>query len=458
MNYPLISEYIEAIKSAEDNFKELSYLRPVLGDDGLPVMTSGNFAVVFKMKDERNWKFYAVKCFTKEQEGRAEAYREIAKELKDVSSPYLVSIRYLDKELFVDTDQSAETEFPVLLMDWVDGITLDKYILQNLSNTKLLQDMTYRFSRMAKWLLSQSFAHGDLKPDNILVKRNCQIVLVDYDGMYVPAMKGQKALEIGSPNFRHPRRAEEEFDGNIDNFSIVVILLSLKSISLNPKLFSNFVGSDRLLFCERDYHAINENKILPLLNSVLYDRDVATLLGTFLLLLYNNMPSSLSSIIDIQQNNYENTKKYSESQLKEKLLHFLSSIDIYPPKIVYLISDLFNNDIRNYWLPQHIWRKFSVSPVFWNQDDYKSMYSWSKNFDSVLYSVDGEFSKKSRYNSFAMRYSSDLKPNLHYLVNYMFDILNEMGVLVFFVDNVDKLLEMCRDKYHYEFNKDDLPF
>ena len=33
MNYPLISEYIEALKSAEDNFKELSYLKPVLGDE-----------------------------------------------------------------------------------------------------------------------------------------------------------------------------------------------------------------------------------------------------------------------------------------------------------------------------------------------------------------------------------------------------------------------------------------
>ena len=35
MNYPLISEYIEAIKSAEDNFEEVSYLRPVVGADGL---------------------------------------------------------------------------------------------------------------------------------------------------------------------------------------------------------------------------------------------------------------------------------------------------------------------------------------------------------------------------------------------------------------------------------------
>ena len=31
MNYPLLSEYIEAIKSAEDNFEELSYLKLVLG-------------------------------------------------------------------------------------------------------------------------------------------------------------------------------------------------------------------------------------------------------------------------------------------------------------------------------------------------------------------------------------------------------------------------------------------
>ena len=66
MNYPLISEYIEAIKSAEDNFKELTNLRPVHGDDGQPVMTSGNFAVVFKMEDIETGKFYALKCFTKE--------------------------------------------------------------------------------------------------------------------------------------------------------------------------------------------------------------------------------------------------------------------------------------------------------------------------------------------------------------------------------------------------------
>ena len=261
MNYPLISEYIEAIKSAEDNFEELSYLRPILGDDGLPVMTSGNFAVVFKMKDEQSGKFYAVKCFTKEQEGRAKAYREIAKELKDVSSPYLVSIQYLEKELFVDTDQTTETEFPVLLMDWVEGKTLDKYLRENLDDKYALEMLAYRFRQLAQWLIPQPFAHGDLKPDNILVREDGTLVLVDYDGMFVPAMKGQKARELGSPDFRHPQRTENDFNEHIDDFPFVSIMLSLKAVSLNKELIEKYCTSNQLLFSEKDYRNIDGSTV-----------------------------------------------------------------------------------------------------------------------------------------------------------------------------------------------------
>ena len=256
MNYPLISEYIEAIKSAEDNFAELSYIRPVLDDGGLPVMTSGNFAVVFKMKDENSGKYYAVKCFTKEQEGRTEAYHQIAEELKDVDSPYLVSLRYLEKELFVDTEQTDETEFPVLLMDWVEGKTLDKYLRENLDDKYALEMLAYRFSQLAQWLIPLPFAHGDLKPDNILAREDGTLVLVDYDGMYVPAMKGQKARELGSHDFRHPLRTENDFDEHIDDFPLASILLSLKAISFDSQLFAKYGAVDRLLFSEIDYRNI----------------------------------------------------------------------------------------------------------------------------------------------------------------------------------------------------------
>ena len=234
MNYPLISEYIESIKSAEDNFEELSYLRPVLGDDGLPVMSAGGFSVVFKMKDERKGKLFAVKCFTKDQEGRSDSYKLIADELEFVSSNYLTSIKYYENELFVDTDNSEEDEFPVLLMDWVEGKTLDVYIKENINNQYALEMLAYQFSKMAAWLFTQPFAHGDLKPDNIIMKEDGQLVLVDYDGIYVPAMKGQKAREIGSPGFRHPSRTVDVYDEHIDDFSIASIALALKAIALKP--------------------------------------------------------------------------------------------------------------------------------------------------------------------------------------------------------------------------------
>ena len=285
MNYPLISEYIEAIKSAEDNFEELSYLRPVLGEDGLPIMSAGGFSVVFKMKDERNGKFYAVKCFTKDQEGRSESYKLIADELEFVSSNYLTAIRFLEKELFVDTDQTTETEYPVLLMDWVDGIPMDKYIQKNIKNQYALEMLAFRFSKLAIWLLTQPFAHGDLKPDNILVKEDGSIVLVDYDGMYVPNMKGQKARELGSPNYRHPKRTVDDFDRHIDDFALATICLSLKAIALKPDLFNNSIGECGLLLNESDYRHLKKSRTLQDLECLLSDNEFCCLLGLFLIVL-----------------------------------------------------------------------------------------------------------------------------------------------------------------------------
>ena len=262
MQYPLISEYVDAIRSAEDNFDKLNNLRPVLDDNGNPIMSSGNFAVVFKMKDVNTSKLYAVKCFIKEQEGREEAYRKIADELEFVQSTYLAKVKYYDRELFVDTNGSDDNEFPVLLMDWVEGETLDKYIRQNINDTYALEMLAYNFSRLAMWLLPQPFAHGDLKPNNILVQHDGSLALVDYDGMFVPAMHGQKSRELGSPDFRHPLRSEADFNEHIDDFPAISILLSLRLIAFEPSLLKKYGAADRLLFTESDYCDLSSCQLL----------------------------------------------------------------------------------------------------------------------------------------------------------------------------------------------------
>ena len=280
MQYPLISEYVRAIQDASSNLDKLAHLVPVLDDHTEPYRSSGAFAVVFKMKDEQTGKCYALKCFTEEQEGRAEAYRQIADELEFVDSSYVTSVKYLDKEIFVDSS-CEEDEFPVLLMDWIDGETMETYIAENYQDNYAMAMLCYRFCKMAAWLRSQPFAHGDIKPDNIMVRPDGNLTLVDYDGMFVPAMKGQKSPTIGTKDFSHPQRTVDDFDETIDDFALASIALSLKAISLKPSLLDEYGAADRLLFSAEDYRDLSKSKVVVSLSELLGDTDLRLLYSLF---------------------------------------------------------------------------------------------------------------------------------------------------------------------------------
>ena len=293
MQYPLISEYVKAIQDAGDNLDKLSYLTPVLDDHGEPYRSSGAFAVVFKMLDKSTGKYYALKCFTEEQEGRADAYRQIADELGMVDSLYITSVKYMEKELFVDS-QCEEDEFPVLLMDWVEGETMETYIAANYHNQSAMSLLCYRFGKMAAWLRSQSFAHGDVKPDNIIIRPDGSLTLVDYDGMFVSSMKGSKSPTIGTKDFSHPLRTMDDFDETIDDFSLASIALSLKAISMKSTLLDIYGASDRLLFSENDYRNPTNSKVISALQELMCDKDFCTLYSLFMLALARKELSTCS--------------------------------------------------------------------------------------------------------------------------------------------------------------------
>ena len=293
MQYPLISEYVKAIQDAGDNLDKLSYLTPVLDDHGEPYRSSGAFAVVFKMQDKSSGKYYALKCFTEEQEGRADAYRQIADELDLLDSPYITSVKYMEKELFVDS-QCEEDEFPVLLMDWVDGETMEAYIAANYRNKSAMLMLSYRFGKMAAWLRTQSFSHGDIKPDNIIVRPDGSLTLVDYDGMFVPSMKSSQSPTIGTRDFSHPLRTVDDFDETIDDFSLASIALSLKAISMKSTLLDIYGASDRLLFSEKDYRNPSNSKVISALQVLMCDKDFCTLYSLFMLALARKELSACS--------------------------------------------------------------------------------------------------------------------------------------------------------------------
>ena len=325
MQYPLISEYVKAIQDAGDNLEQLAHLTPVLDDHGEPYRSSGAFAVVFKMQDKSSGKYYALKCFTEEQQGRADAYRQIADELDLLDSPYITSVKYMEKELFVDS-QCEEDEFPVLLMDWVEGETMEAYIVANYHNQSAMSLLCYRFGKMAAWLRSQSFAHGDVKPDNIIIRPDGSLTLVDYDGMFVSSMKGCKSPTVGTKDFCHPLRTMDDFDETIDDFSLASIALSLKAISMNSTLLDTYGASDRLLFSENDYRNPSNSKVISALQGLMCDKDFCTLYSLFMLALARKELSACSFRLFIgekpilPQTIEDLSTKATDEELKEALV------------------------------------------------------------------------------------------------------------------------------------------
>lgn len=267
MQYPLISEYIEAILSSEDNLDKLSNLRPILDEYDNPIMSSGNFAVVFKMSDgEKN---YAIKCFLKEQKGRKEAYNQICDYMSGIHKKHFVSTSYYEKELFVDTNQTEENEFPVLLMDWVDGLGLSEYISRNYDNREKMANLYNNIQDMIEWLLTSHLAHGDLKPDNIIVTADGNIVLIDYDGMFVPSMQGQYSRDLGTPQFQYKCRTISDFNEYIDDYAGIYLTLIIKLISIDHKPLEFFLSMNKETLVAYVSNHINNVGISKLLSAYL---------------------------------------------------------------------------------------------------------------------------------------------------------------------------------------------
>ena len=180
------------------------------------------------------------------------------------------------------------------MLDWVEGETMEAYIAANYHNQSAMSLLCYRFGKMAAWLRSQSFAHGDIKPDNIIIRPDGSLTLVDYDGMFVSSMKGCKSPTIGTKDFSHPLRTVDDFDETIDDFSLASIALSLKAISMKPTLLDIYGASDRLLFSENDYRNPSNSKVISALQELMCDKDFCTLYSLFMLALARKELSACS--------------------------------------------------------------------------------------------------------------------------------------------------------------------
>ena len=264
---PTTQEYKISLMIGQDSFRTLEGVEvipnPNYPDE--PWYSTGGLAIVFKLKLKD--KLYALKCFYTEANERQERLGLIAAYLKQNPSPYFVDFTYLEDELWVQTDNEEGQGYPVVLMEWVEGKTLDNYLEQicTQNNTPALKNLYFQFCNLAWWLQQQPIAHGDIKHDNLIVMPDGKLKLIDYDGVFVPALRGRKANEMGSPCYQHPKRDTYFFDKNLDDFSLLVLQITLLALQQEPKLFTEHYNGDGIILKDTDYQNFAQSPIKTIL-------------------------------------------------------------------------------------------------------------------------------------------------------------------------------------------------
>ena len=175
----------------------------------------------------------------------------------------------------------GNTYYPLVLLPWVEGKSLVREVDYYLRNPERLLQLSQDFGHFAYWLRSQPFAHGDLKSDNLRIRPDGSIVLLDYDGIYLPSMQGELPREEGNPDYTHPLCSPSDFNLHASDFALAVIALSLRALALAPELFSYFGGKERLLLSAWDFRHPKQSPALKALKSLPQDAYLARLLDLF---------------------------------------------------------------------------------------------------------------------------------------------------------------------------------
>lgn len=249
MGWPRSDEYHAAIQSPGICFEdpELRGGDTVVDKLGLPVVMSGTFALVYQVTcGPRRW---AVRCFSKEVKDQQRRYAAISAQLKSTPLTCMVAFEYIEKGIRIQGRW-----YPILKMEWIEGVPLPEFIQRHLHDPAMLQKLIRHWLEVISMLQKFGIAHGDLQHGNILVSGQ-RLKLIDYDGMYVPALAGLGKTEDGHPNYQHPaRKHSKAFDGHLDNFSAWIVFISLCAISVEPRLWQLLkAGDDCLLFRESDF-------------------------------------------------------------------------------------------------------------------------------------------------------------------------------------------------------------
>ncbi|HEY9713058.1 MAG TPA: hypothetical protein V6C72_06290, partial [Chroococcales cyanobacterium] len=212
----------------------------------------GRQGFVCKLKAPQRAAAYAVKCFLRPQADREIRYHEVKRTvLAGPARQYFVDFEYQNEGI-----HARGKWYPIVKMDWIQGLTLDEHIIARLAagDKNGALETIQRYRTMMLDLQTAGIAHGDIEPGNIIVTK-AGLKLIDYDTIFVPSLMGLRSAEFGEPLYQHPARSLHHFGAYLDNFPAWVVDNTLAFMTIHTNTFhwgwqyiTERVRTDELLY------------------------------------------------------------------------------------------------------------------------------------------------------------------------------------------------------------------
>lgn len=279
IQYPSISEYEKNIKKLGGSVLNLPNSYEFIPNSTIPIkvykIASGAFAGVFKIKEINTGKYYALRVFLNTAKPKKiERVIKISNYLNNVSKTWFCKTQFYDKGIRIEGK-----DYPVILMEWCDGIPLNNYVSSIISQDNLLSQLQSKIVELSNGLETEGIAHGDIQSGNVFVEKTSlgiELKLVDYDPMFIPTLTGEFAFELGHSSFQHPKRSKNDYDKTIDRFSFWAILTALEAIKFDKTLWNKdmqggFNDEDNFLFKAKDLENPHSSPLISRLRGLRRD-------------------------------------------------------------------------------------------------------------------------------------------------------------------------------------------
>ncbi len=227
-----LRQYLTTLADTHGLTKTLGGMEVCRDSRGRMCYTVGNSAIVFRVRHEGHIR--SLRCYMHPPRHLAEIYGE----------------RLLPQELYLYDSPRSGVWVDVVLGDWIEGATLHEAVAEAAAaeDATRLGQLAAAFDRLAARLTSDDWAHGDLKPENIVVDSSGRLHLIDLDAMYLPAFAGEASPELGTAAFQHPARTIRDFNASLDDYPAALISTALHALALDPTLYVRYPDADGLLF------------------------------------------------------------------------------------------------------------------------------------------------------------------------------------------------------------------